>query len=362
MIKIRDLVRQLNTEDYNSLVVSFEESNNTLLSGIIELYRNHFYSDEKMAESLQINAYLYSELQRSLKRKIYALYEIDTNDIKFSLLNRVSYLSTRPSNFNCEEENLILHSLLNDLNKNNLDYYAASIYEKLTQLNRSSSKYEEYYKLYRSHYNIKQSNERALNLFMHLNAKIGEYVDEPCTVYKNQVERTLLELKNIFTYNKNVYTDSLYQLAVLQISTFVTESKSRIQSISEIKNTFLQCSNLINQLPAGAEQFYMNNILAMCGIQLLLDNKNEELFETAFFNQINSAKHKPYYNLNFPESISIKLIAFYEENYLNSQSYTPSKGLVISLQENLNRTKNAISYFTKNRELNPTTNRSTAFN
>lgn len=360
MIKIRNLVRQLNTEDYNSLVVNFEDSNNILLKGIIELYRNHIYSDEKMAEVLQINSYLYLELKRSLKRKIYALYEIDCNEIKHSLLNRVSYLSTRPSNFNCEEENLILHSLLNDLNKFNLDYFAAPIYEKLTQLNRNNEKYEEYYKLYRSHYNIKQSNERCLTLFMHLNSKIGEYHQDPCAEYKSQIDRTLLELKNIFTYNQNGYTSSIYHLAILLSSAFLPESKYALASAEAIKNSYLTTNELIQQLPAGAEQFYLNNILALSGMKFLLENNNPT-FETAFILQINTAKHVVYYNLNFPTDIAEDLTTSYQERYLNNQSFTPSKGLVISLQENLIKTKNAINYFTKNRELNPLTNRSTAF-
>ena len=66
-------------------------------------------------------------------------------------------------------------------------------------------------------------------------------------------------------------------------------------------------------------------------------------------------------DLNFPTDIAKDLITSYQERYLNNQSFTPSKGLVISLQENLVKTKNAINYFTKNRELNPLTNRSTAF-
>ena len=360
MIKIRDLVRQLNTEDYNALVDSFEDSNNILLKGIIELYRDHIYSDEKMAEVLQINSYLYSELKRSLKRKIYALYDIDCNEIKHNLLNRVSYLSTRPSNFNCEEENLILHSLLNDLNKFNLDYYAASIYEKLTQLNRNNDKYEDYYKLYRSHYNIKQSNERCLTLFMHLNSKIGEFNQDPCNEFKAQIDRTLLELKNIFTYNKNGYTSSIYHLSILLVSAFLPESKYAFTSKETIETSYLTTSELIQQLPAGAEQFYLNNILALTGMKFLLE-KITPNYEAAFISQINTAKHEVYYNLNFPTNIADDLITSYQQRYLNNQSFTPSKGLVISLQENLIKTKNAINYFAKNRDLNPLTNRSTAF-
>lgn len=360
MIRLRNLVQQLSSENYEQLLSEFKASNNKLLVGILTHYRTKLYSDDKMAEEFRISKSLFIELKRSLRRKIYNLFQIDCNDVKYNLLNRVSYLSTRPSNFNTDEENLILLTLVDNLKKQGLEYAAADVYEKLTQLNRDNGKYEYFYRLYRMHYNIKQSNERCLTLFMHLNGKIGEYTEDKCKEYLSQIDRTFLEIKHIHTYNKNLFTEAVYNMSLLGMSLLVPDSRFSPVKNNAVEDTYINTLKSLSLLPAGSEQFYFHNIVKILSVKMQdLVLQSSEITNLCY-NLGREVAQTGFYNFNFSKSIEKEVVETVKAQQ-NATEETP-KGILISMHDKYIKNGYSLGYYKNSKTINSLINRSTAFN
>tara|TARA_R110002049_G_scaffold227347_8_gene399519 strand:- start:177 stop:1091 length:915 start_codon:yes stop_codon:yes gene_type:complete len=261
-----------------------------------------------MTNLLSLNSISFYDLKQKLRREIYEELNINQEESKSKLLFKMLFLSSRPSNFFSSEENFILINLLQDLISNRMEYEAAPLFEKLAQLNRDSDSYDEYYNLFRKHFNIKQSTQRCLSLFMHLNGKIGEYNDDPCIEYIKQIDRTFLEIKNIQNFNDNPITSILINLSLTLITLFCKDSKYAFTKNKALLSTFLAAYNKINNLPQGIERFYLENITFYCSVQL--NHLSIKDIDTAYIiEKICSQKVRSvHYNFNFSKEIAEKLI------------------------------------------------------
>lgn len=313
MIKIRDLVQQLNLESFIALQRKFSNENNTLLRDCLLLFRNELFSEEKMAELLSLNNSLFFDIKQNLRREIYDLLNINQEEQKSKLLFKMLFLSSRPSNFFSSEENFVLINLLQDLINNKLEYEASPLFEKLAQLNRNSESYEEYYNLFRTHFNIRQSTQRCLSLFMHLNGKLGEYNEEPCIEYIKQIDRTFLEIKNIHTFNENNLTVCIRNASLLLISIFCSDSKYAFTRTTSLLSTLVMTNEQINNLPESIERFYLEQILFFCAVKLNQDNITNDASQY-LISKLTSQKIKSvHYNFNFPKDLAKQLLSLNAE-------------------------------------------------
>jgi hypothetical protein len=309
MIKTRDLVRQLNLESYVALQRKFITENQTLLKEALILFRNELYTEAKMSSFLNLSAEVFFDVKQGLRREIYHFLKIDQEEKRCKLLFKINYLATRPSNHYSSEENFTLISCLQELIEYRMEYEAAPLFEKLAQLNRDTESYNEYYSLFRKHFNIKQSTQRGLSLLMHLNSKLAEFHEEKCMIYVNQIDKTFLEIKNIQTFNDNNLTNCITNISLLLISLFCEDSKYSFTRNQSLNATFLKANDQVEELPTSIERFYLRNILFFCAAQLkfrqLHNMESKEKVEDTL-NEIPTSLH---YNFNFPKLIAKKLLA-----------------------------------------------------
>lgn len=308
MIKIRDIVQQLNLESYIELNEKFRANKNSSLSDCLILYREKLYTEEKMASLLLLDNSAFFDLKQNLRREIYSLLKIKQEEHKSSLVFKMLYFSSRPSESFSSEENFMLINLLQELIANRLEYLAAPLFEKLAQLNRNSDTYEEYYNLFRTHFNMMQSSYRSLNLFMHLNSKIGEFTESPCIEFINQIDKTFLEIKNIHKFNENGLTTCLANTSLILISLFCKDSKYAFTRNTSLLATFKQMSEQIENLPESIERFYLENILYFCSIKLKQGYIRNEAIDHILMKVTSQKISSLYYNFNFPSSIAKELI------------------------------------------------------
>jgi len=309
MIKLRDIIQQLSLEYYVALNKKLIKNHKQKLCNCLVLFRTKLYTEEKMKQLLSLDNLAFVALKQNLKKEIYQILKINFEEYKSELIFKISKVSAKSNKNFTSNDSFELISLLQKLIDNNLEYEATPLFKKLAQLNQDSDIYEEYYNLYRTHFNIHQSTNRCITLFNSLNKHLGEYHHSNCVEQIHQINKTFLEIKNIHTFNENNLTTCLWNMSLIIISLFCKESKYAFTRDLSLYEALKFTKYKIDKLPESIERFYLGNLLYYSSRKL---NRSYMLDDSTFeiINQIiRQKKNKTYFDFNFPKAISTNLIS-----------------------------------------------------
>ncbi len=357
MIKVRNLILQMTQTEYDELLLDCRNKKQTLLIEALVLYREQILDEPEMVKALNIPSDQFNAINRALKKNIFDYLSIDTQDYRYSLINRVELTISRSYCADLEEETTILHYLLDELSQFQLDFYATSLYERLAHLNCNNSNFNKYNKKFKRALEIKQTTERCMILFSQLNSKIDEYTEEPCKIYLNHINQSLNEIDAIHNEYKNAFTNTFHALAHLLVSVFVKDSLYATTHVKSIEKLFVESMKKIALLASGTEQYYACNILKLISIRMKSISNSNASMQVVYDNLIESKEGKIAYNFNFSAVLKNKLIAEINTNQRN----TTTNKVVVSIKEKIKEKIPFYGYYNNSFNLSKLIYRSTAY-
>lgn len=357
MIKVRNLILQMTPSEFEELIMDCKEKNESLYIEALVLYREQMLNDEEIVAALNIPPHQIDTIKRSLKKRIFEFLSIDINDYRYHLINRVELISARPHNADLEEETTILHCLLDELGKFQLNYYTTPVYERLAHINCNNGNYNKYNRKFKTALEIKQNTERCMILFTQLNAKIDEYTEEPCKAYLNHINQSLNEIDAIYTEYKNAFTNAFHVLAHLMVSVFIKDSLYATTNVKLIEKLFVESMKKVALLASGAEQHYACNILKLISIRMKSISHKNASMQLVYDNLIDSKESKISYNFNFSPTLKMKLLSEINVNQRN----TSTNKVVVSIKERIKEKVPFYGYYNNSFNLSRLIYRSTAY-
>lgn len=253
MAKLKNIIKQLSSSDYQSIYDSLIESNAEKSAYLLKFMREKQLSDNKIMEALDVNTNAYYTLRSRLNQKIeeYLLQQMENP--RTDLLKKVANIS----DIVFTKKRAIAIATLKKLEKELLDYDLSNeliiIYKSLKKLHINTPEHFHYSQLYNKNIAYMLAIDKAEDLLAEYFKKFGKY-----TLSGNEIER--LELTLLHREMQNVC--KLYQSHRLYIyqscmsifhRLFVDRSESEDQEAEPIED-------ILNNVQKIFDDYYLDAI------------------------------------------------------------------------------------------------------
>ena len=175
MAKLKNIIKQLSEEDYNTIYKSLIESNAEKSGYLLKYLREHQISDAKIMDELDVNTNAYYTLRSRLNQKIeeYLLQQMESprTDILKKVANINEIIFTK--------KKAISIATLKKLEKELLDYDLSNeltiVYKTLKKLHIHSDEHFNYKQLYNKHVAYMLAMDKAEDMLSEYFKKYGSY-------------------------------------------------------------------------------------------------------------------------------------------------------------------------------------------
>ncbi|HEX8545343.1 MAG TPA: hypothetical protein VF691_00195 [Cytophagaceae bacterium] len=176
MSKLKNIIKQLSTTDYNSIYKSLMENNAEKSAYLLKFMREKQLSDAKIMEELEVNTNAYYTLRSRLNQKIeeHLLHEMESP--RTTLLKKVSTINE----ILFTKKKAIAIATLKKLEKELLDYDLSNeltiVYKTLKKLQINSPDQFNYSQLYNRHVAYMLALDKAEDLLAEYFKKYGNFL------------------------------------------------------------------------------------------------------------------------------------------------------------------------------------------
>ena len=198
MAKLKNIIRQLSDEDYQSIYKALIESSADKSAHLLQSMREKHQSDAKIMEELEVNTNAYYTLRSRLNQRIeeYLLQQMENP--RADILKKVSNISE----ILFTKKRAIAIATLKKLEKELLDYDLSNeltvVYKSLKKLHINSTDFFGYSQLHNRHVAYTLAVDKAEDLLSEYFKKYG------LSILKGRRERQDLELKLLSREINNV--------------------------------------------------------------------------------------------------------------------------------------------------------------
>lgn len=253
MAKLKNIVKQLSADDYESIHESLLESNADKSAHLLKALREKHHSDNKIMQDLEVNTNAYYTLRSRLNQKIeeYLLQQMESprTDLlkKVANINEVIFTKKRA----------ISIATLKKLEKELLDYDLSNeltiVYKALKKLHINTADHFQYSQLYNQHVAYMLAVDKAEDLLADYFRKFGLYALGGEDVEKFSLKLINDEMDNVC----KLYTS--HRLYVYQ-SCMSIFHRLFVEDADEVNNDAEPVEDILNKVNSIFETYPMDSI------------------------------------------------------------------------------------------------------
>ena len=176
MLDIRDLTRQMTTEEYDTFYSSLANKKAEKSIKLLELLRDSDKDDRQIADILQVNSTAYYTLRSRLNDKIQEFLLQKVKGSKVEILEKVNNIDYILFNYNKTQAINIIKKLENELIKFEKPTYLINVYDALKRLHKSSPLYYNYSQQYNEHVAFLLDYDKIIELYGDFIETLGKYL------------------------------------------------------------------------------------------------------------------------------------------------------------------------------------------
>jgi hypothetical protein len=301
MAKLKNVVKQLSTKDFQAIYDSLIESNADKSAYLLKSLRERQLSDSKIMDELGVNSNAYYTLRSRLNQKIeeHLVQQMESprTDIlkKVAKINEILFTKKRTisiATLKKMEKELIDYDLSNEL---------TAIYKSLKKLHVNSPDYFQYSQLYNRHVAYMLAVDKAEDLLADYFKKFGNYLMTGDETHKLSLGLVLKEMHNV----SNLYeSHRLYIfLSCMRVfhKLFVEKGESENDAES-IQDTFGKVEKIFTTYSQDPLYYHLNLVFEFLKLEYFTHYKIYKEAEK-YFEEINDATSNllvnyPYYTFS----------------------------------------------------------------
>lgn len=246
MAKLRDIVLQLNEEEYQAICKRFQQTSATKYYTLFVKYREKSLKDGQIRDLLKINDTAYYTLKSRLLDRIQEYLSAQFSKHETDVMAKVEDIPELVYATQKSKAIAILQQLETDVQQHDNPYKLASIYNALKKLNVNTPKYYHYTQLYNRHLAYTIAMDKAEDLLLEYARKVGEYNHHRDETIIQVLSLIRMELHNVTklyeSHHLKVYEWIVDAMDALFISGLEKEGcKEKLdQALHAMKKTFDQ--------------------------------------------------------------------------------------------------------------------------
>ncbi|HAA16928.1 MAG TPA: hypothetical protein DCE41_36530 [Cytophagales bacterium] len=282
MAKLKNIIKQLSLDDYQSIYDQLIESNADKSAYLLKSMREKQLTDVKVMEELEVNTNAYYTLRSRLNQKIeeYLLQQMESprTDIlkKVANINEIIFTKKRA----------IAVATLKKLEKELLDYDLSNeltiVYKYLKKLHIHSQDYFNYSQLYNKHVAYTLAVDKAEDILGEYFKKYGNYTMDPNEQGRLELNLLYKEINNIsgMYQSHRLY---VYSSCVNIFHRLFVESEEAFEEDEPIEDMLSNVQKYFNQYPMDSIYYHLSLVFEFLKLEYYnhyrVYRKAEKFFE-----------------------------------------------------------------------------------
>ena len=282
MLKLKNVIYQLDEEVYNTLRENLKLNNADKFSTLLSLYRESVLSDEEIIDSLQVNINSFYTLKSRLFDKIQEHLTSQSTGSKFDLLKKATDIPELLFNTNKSIAIAILLKLEKDMLENDLPFELTNVYAALKKLYRDHPKYYEYSQLYNKHIAYMLATDKAEDQLSIFHKNVGEYL---ISNNKTQLEVLNLmkqEMTNISKLYQSHHLIVYRNIVNITFALFIPFPEA-IRDDEPVEDYLKQCEKIFATYPKDTTYPYYKKVILFLAFEYYMQlnqyKKAQQYFE-----------------------------------------------------------------------------------
>jgi len=282
MAKLKNIIKQLSLDDYQSIYDQLIESNADKSAYLLKSMREKQLTDVKVMEELEVNTNAYYTLRSRLNQKIeeYLLQQMESprTDIlkKVANINEIIFTKKRA----------IAVATLKKLEKELLDYDLSNeltiVYKYLKKLHIHSQDYFNYSQLYNKHVAYTLAVDKAEDILGEYFKKYGNFTMDPSEQGRLELNLLYKEINNIsgMYQSHRLY---VYSSCVNIFHRLFVESEEAFEEDEPIEDMLSNVQKYFNQYPMDSIYYHLSLVFEFLKLEYYnhyrVYRKAEKFFE-----------------------------------------------------------------------------------
>ncbi|BDD06024.1 hypothetical protein [Aureibacter tunicatorum] len=335
MTKLKNIIKQLAKNDFDSICKSLIESGADKSAYLLVSMRDKSLPDSKIMQELGVNSNAYYTLRSRLKQKIeeYLLQQMENprTDILKKVANIIEIIFTKKKG--------IAVATLKKLEKELIDYDLSNeltiVYKSLKKLHVNSPDYFHYSQLYNKHIAYMLAVDKAEDMLAEYFKKYGYYCMNGTEIEKLELELLVKEMKNLSAlYDSHRLFVYLSCITIFHRLFVTNEEDDDMEPIEDLQE---KIDTTINEYKLDSIYFHIQIVNEFLKHEYYSHYKVFRKAES-FYDEINESSSKllsnyslftypaQFLNSKLERAIRQKTVSeLYEENINLYQMYEPDK-------------------------------------
>lgn len=288
MAKLKNIIKQLSSRDFQAIHDSLLESNADKSAYLIKAMRERQLSDTKIMQELEVNTNAYYTLRSRLNQKIeeYLLQQMESprTDILKKVANINEIIFTK--------KKAIAVATLKKLEKELLDYDLSNeltiVYKSLKKLHINAPDYYSYSQLYNRHVAYMLAVDKAEDLLAEYFKKYGQYSLSGEDSDKMGLALLLKEMYNVSSLYESHRLYVYYSCMVIFHRLFVDQQDTMDDDLEPIEDILENVQRIFNQYQLDSIYYHLNLVFEFLKLEYYNHYKVYRKAEK-FYEEVNDA-------------------------------------------------------------------------
>jgi hypothetical protein len=283
MIKLKQVIVQLEANSYQKIEESFKKTKADNFALLFQSYRTSSISDKEIIEQLDITPNSFYVLKSRLYDKIQEFMAVDVFTNQENLIKQL--LQVPEVCFSGPRETAIafLHKLEKELLKFDLHNDLIVVYSALKKMHLHSDKYFLYSQLFNKHTALGLSLEKAEEILGNFNRVLGQYDFSGNEKLLDTLHFLKKEILNLYSLNASRQIEIIKNIIDLELIIFCKQSNLSDFNTEDILSG---TRRLLSELPENAVQKKWELVLDYFCFEYYV-SKNEHKAALAFYERVN---------------------------------------------------------------------------
>ncbi|NQY10305.1 MAG: hypothetical protein HRT71_12435 [Flavobacteriales bacterium] len=176
MIKLRNIISQLNVEDFEAFGDQLLDNKADKYNRLLVFYREDYLTDDEVSKELNVSSNAYYTIKSRLFQKVQNFLLEKLDGPKVDLLRKVANIPSLMFGLQKSTAVAILLKLEKELLEFDMPNELATVYNALKKINLHSSKYYHYTQLYNKHIAYTIAFDKVESLLSDFHKHLGDYI------------------------------------------------------------------------------------------------------------------------------------------------------------------------------------------
>lgn len=252
MSKLKNIIKQLSTDDYQHIFTSLIDSEATKSAFLLKHLREKRLSDKNIMVELDVNVNAFYTLRSRLNQKIEEFLLKQMQSPRTDLLKKVANINE----IVFTKKRAIAIATLKKLERELLDYDLSNeltqVYKALKKLHISTTEYYHYSQLYNKHVAFNLAVDKAEEMLADYFNKYGQYVLTNEARFKFELEAIVTELENVCNLYKS-HRLYVYKSCIIIFHSLLVENNEDANNDEE------PIEDIINKVERIFDTYYLDS-------------------------------------------------------------------------------------------------------